>query len=279
MTGKLINASREVLEDDNRSPAVVIANDVAKIVGYFKFLQNEANEEGVLEFNQMLTDNQLEVEALRFLANDGRFQDMTDFGSFGTNFWGKGHGYIPLSSNYDYREAAEEFADKFNLNDKPSEFINLAHNRKAQVQTPAAEDVFRGVLLEEQRDIFEERARLYKDPDKNQDLIDELEKREREISEVLEVGNNQGYTREFTRMLLSGDDSLPAMQLGNQIITLSDLSTKSKILIYEKYLDSFNLERDEELESLIGSDINQLKKQLNIAPLPVYINPNRNQFL
>ena len=245
----------------NQSVQSVLRDDVAKIMDYLQFLQKEANEEGLLKEDQIFNEERLAAEAIKFLAKDGRFQDTNPFNIFNLA-GGNTFGYIPLSVNLDYREVAEEFADSFNLNDKSSEFINLAFNRKIQLQTQSADDVFRMELMSEQKDIFDEYAKLLENPDKNRDALDALDSRRNEISEVLEVPNSQSYTRELTRMLISGDDSLPPVRLGDRIIHIGNLNEESKLIIYDYYLNQFDLERDEELESLISDDIGALRRRL-----------------
>tara|TARA_R100001129_G_scaffold186490_1_gene178437 strand:+ start:3864 stop:5678 length:1815 start_codon:yes stop_codon:yes gene_type:complete len=253
----------------NTSASAVISNDAAKLVGYFKFLQKEANEEGLLKENQIKTDQELAAEALRFLAKDGRFQDTNRLGGglldvfpISSITGGNTFGYIPLSEEVDYREVAEEFAESFGLDDKSSEFINLAFNRKVQLQVQSADDVFRMELMSEQKDIFDEYAKLLENPDKNRDALDALDSRRNEISEVLDVQNAQSYNRELTRMLISGDDSLPPVRVGDKIIDIGNLNEESKLIIYDYYLNQFDLERDEELESLISNDIGALRRRL-----------------
>ena len=117
-------------------------------------------------------------------------------------------------------------------------------------------------LMSEQKDIFDEYAKLLENPEKNRDALDALDSRRNEISEVLEVPNSQSYTRELTRMLISGDDSLPPVRLGDRIINIGNLNEESKLIIYDYYLNQFDLERDEELESLISDDIGALRRRL-----------------
>ena len=56
--------------------------------------------------------------------------------------------------------------------------------------------------------------------------------------------------------------SLPPVRVGDRILNIGNLNEQSKLIIYDYYLNQFDLERDEELESLISNDIGALRRKL-----------------
>lgn len=241
---------------ENVRPEVAIAKDVATMTDYLMYVQEVRAEElkktrPDLDYPRY-TREELDAESLRLLAKSGRFVD------FGVT--GGGYAYYPIQTPEGLQNMGAAAREEFNKKNPILEYIKAEEQVKTKAKAPRLEEVVYD-MLDNQRDSLVQEYRgliskeIYSDSDKARIL--ELEGEIDKVTQGLSRGNDQAFNRAFLELVLSDNPPVNSVIMkdenGREVVTsLGDFNQKQKELFYNRYLKQFNIERDEELERLLG---------------------------
>jgi len=245
---KVVNKNGEVIE--NVSPEFAIAQDAA-MLGDYLFQRHQELYGRSPEDEVPVARRNFINQALQWLGKSGRFRREGGVGGFFTT-----DNYYPLAGADNFSSIKANIAeDILDIENPVLDMISAEYQYKDVMDAPSSDEVVEESIRMEREDLLQEYGQLLKRPEfdePTQDRIREIEQELSITSEALLPGNDQLYNKAFLKLIFSPNPPFERVRIGDRTLNVSLLTEPQKRGFYNAYLSDYQIEKDEELEKLLG---------------------------